>query len=144
MLYCTYTYLCIKTNTIKQAYKLAAKRICFILFFIYFYFIFWLSINKITPPIPYSNFDPAAPAIFFSNESIPPPPANPLSPRVVCLFPLCPPQPHRAYRPDRPTPCLNHPTSKRKNQMQRRTALEFIFRSHLIVRPVHPAPKGTQ
>lgn len=27
--------------------------------------------------------------------------------------------------------------------MQRRTALEFIFRSHLIVRPVHPAPKGT-
>lgn len=33
---------------------------------------------------------------------------------------------------------LNHSTSKRKNQMQRRASLEFIFRSHLIVRPVHP------
>lgn len=68
--------------------------------FIYFYFIFWLtSINKIhttvrspsPPPIPYSNFDPAAPAIFFSRTNLYPPPAKPLSPRILCLFPLCPP-----------------------------------------------------
>lgn len=41
--------------------------------------------------------------------------------------------------PNGTTAFLRHshePASKRKNQMQRRTSLEFIFRSHLIVRPV--------